>query len=78
MNKMQTINFEILKTKMQEVIDLVTSKNLIEANEKLSLLSVIIDDFLDVLSNENDLREIGRYQVLVMQLQQKIESYGKA
>lgn len=66
--------FEILKVKVQEIIDTIAAKNLNAANNKLQEVSAELDELLDLSDDENDLMEISRYQVLLNQLQRKITS----
>ena len=71
---MERNKFEILKVKVQEIIDTIASKNLKAANNKLQEVSAELDELLDLSDDENDLMEISRYQVLLNQLQRKITS----
>jgi hypothetical protein len=71
---MKINKFEILKVKVQEIIDTIASKNLKAANNKLQEVSAELDELLDLTNNEIDLMEISRYQVLLNQLQRKITS----
>jgi hypothetical protein len=66
--------FEILKVQVQEIIDTIAAKNLKAANNKLQEVSAELDELLDLSDDENDLMEISRYQVLLNQLQRKINS----
>ncbi len=66
--------FEILKVQVQEIIDTIAAKNLKAANNKLQEVSAELDELLDLSDDENDLMEISRYQILLNQLQRKINS----
>lgn len=61
-----------LNKNVQVIIDLITSKNAKEANNKLVQVSDDLDDLLDYSEEDEELIEISRYQVLLNQLQQKI------
>ncbi|MFB0909836.1 MAG: hypothetical protein QMA99_02575 [Flavobacterium sp.] len=61
-----------LNKNVQVIIDLITSKNAKEANNKLVEVSDDLDDLLDYSEEDEELIEISRYQVLLNQLQQKI------
>jgi hypothetical protein len=61
-----------LNKNVQAIIDLIASKNAKEANNKLVEVSDDLDDLLDHSEEDEELREISRYQVLLNQLQQKI------
>jgi hypothetical protein len=70
----QMNKFEILKVQVQEIIDTIAAKNLKAANNKLQEVSAELDELLDLSDDENDLMEISRYQILLNQLQRKINS----
>lgn len=69
---MEKIPFEELKNGVQEIIDLIANKDNTSANNKLLEISEKLDDFLDHTDDDEDLREISKYQVLLNQLFQKI------
>ena len=64
--------FEDLKVSVQEIIDLIAAKNDREANNKLLDVSDVLDEMLDHAEEDEELREISRYQVLLNQLHVKI------
>ncbi|MDW8851821.1 hypothetical protein SD960_17095 [Flavobacterium sp. MMLR14_040] len=64
--------FEDLKVRVQEIIDLIAAKQEREANNKLLEVSDDLDEMLDHAEEDEDLREISRYQVLLNQLHVKI------
>ncbi|MBF4487177.1 MULTISPECIES: hypothetical protein [unclassified Flavobacterium] len=64
--------FEDLKVNVQEIIDLIAAKNNREANNKLLEVNETLDEMLDHAEEDEDLREISRYQVLLNQLHVKI------
>lgn len=64
--------FEDLKASVQEIIDLIAAKNDREANNKLLEVNDALDELLDFAEEDEDLREISRYQVLLNQLHVKI------
>jgi hypothetical protein len=66
--------FSELKSGVQEIIDLIASKNAKEANNKLVEVSEELDEMLDHTDEDDDLIEISKYQVLLNQLQQRIVS----
>jgi hypothetical protein len=66
--------FEILKVQVQEIIDTIAAKNVKVAHNKLQEVSAELDELLDLSDDENDLMEISRYQILLNQLQRKINS----
>ncbi len=69
---MENNKFTDLKKGVQEIIDLIASKNSKEANNKLVEVSEDLDELLDFAEEDEDLIEISKYQVLLNQLQQKI------
>ncbi|SHM02721.1 hypothetical protein [Flavobacterium chilense] len=66
------MKYEDLKANVQEIIDLIAAKQNREANNKLLEVSETLDDMLDHAEEDEDLREISRYQVLLNQLHVKI------
>lgn len=64
--------FEDLKIRVQEIIDLIAAKQEREANNKLLEVSDTLDEMLDHAEEDEELREISRYQVLLNQLHVKI------
>ncbi|WP_202703103.1 hypothetical protein [Flavobacterium sp. UGB4466] len=70
--------YEDLKASVQEIIDLIAAKNNREANNKLLEVSDTLDDMLDHAEEDEDLREISRYQVLLNQLHVKINGEEQA
>ncbi|MDP3682186.1 MAG: hypothetical protein Q8R22_15275 [Flavobacterium sp.] len=69
---MENNKFAELKKGVQEIIDLIASRNGREANNKLVDVSEDLDELLDFAEEDEDLIEISKYQVLLNQLQQKI------
>ena len=70
---MENQSLEEIKTKTQEVIDLITEKKASQANEKLLKINELLYEIIDLTNDDDDLVEICRYQVLLNHLQQKIE-----
>ena len=66
------MKFEDLKINVQEIIDLIAAKQDREANNKLLEVNETLDEMLDHAEEDEDLREISRYQVLLNQLHVKI------
>lgn len=64
--------FDTLKQDVQEIIDLMATKQYIDANYKLLDAAEYLDELLDHSEADEDLVEISKYQVLLNQLQQKI------
>ena len=69
---MEELKFSSLKHEVQQIIDLIAANNFSEANDSLIEASDILDELLDFSEADEDLIEISRYQVLLNQLQQKI------
>ena len=64
--------FDDLKVSVQEIIDLIAAKQDREANNKLLDVSDVLDEMLDHAEEDEELREISRYQVLLNQLHVKL------
>ncbi|KVV14658.1 hypothetical protein [Flavobacterium sp. TAB 87] len=71
---MENDKFSALKETVQEIIDLIATKDLKTANNKLVEVSEDLDELLDFAEEDEDLREISKYQVLLNQLHQKINA----
>ena len=71
---MENDKFSTLKKEVQEIIDLIVSKQNKEANNKLVEVSEMLDELLDFSEDDEDLMEISHYQVLLNQLHQKINT----
>lgn len=71
---MEKSQFDELKNGVQEIIDLIAAKDNKSANNKLLEISEKLDDFLDHTDEDEDLIEISKYQVLLNQLFQKINT----
>lgn len=65
--------FDILKNEIQEIIDALASKKQDVAEEKIMALSIKIDDLIDNTTNDDFLREISKYQVLLEHLKSKLK-----
>ncbi len=68
------IKFSSLKKNIQLVIDLAADKKYSDANVKLAEAADLLDEILDHSTEDADLIEISKYQVLINQLQQKINT----
>lgn len=66
--------YEELKNSVQEIIDLIATNNLKEANVKLTFVNEVLDELLDHTDEDEEVLEISRYQVLLNQLHQKINA----
>ncbi len=71
---MENEKFSTLKKEVQEIIDLIVSKQNKEANNKLVEVGEMLDELLDFSDDDEDLMEISHYQVLLNQLHQKINT----
>ena len=71
---MEKKKFISLKNDVQEIIDLIASKQNKEANNKLAEVSETLDELLDFSDDDEDLMEISYYQVLLNQLHQKLNA----
>lgn len=69
---MDATKFDELKNGVQEIIDLIANKNAKDANNKLVEVSEELDELLDHTDEDEELREISKFQVLLNQLQQNI------
>jgi uncharacterized protein HemY len=63
-----------LKQEIQQVIDLMASKQFQEAIEKHASASDFLDELIDHADDDDTLVELSRYQVLLNHLHQKIHN----
>ena len=71
---MENDKFESLKIAVQEIIDNISKKDYAEAKNKLFTTSDALDELLDFSDADEDLIEISKYQVLLNQLQLKVNA----
>jgi hypothetical protein len=71
---MEDLKFSSLKKEVQEIIDLIGQQAYKDANNKLVEASEYLDELLDFSEADEDLIEISKYQVLLNQLQMKINT----
>lgn len=69
---MDNIQLEGIKKGVQEIIDLIAINDNRSANNKLNLISEKLDDLIDHVDKDEEIREISKYQVLLNQLFKKI------
>ncbi|MFM9826279.1 hypothetical protein [Flavobacterium sp.] len=69
---MDNIQLEGIKKGVQEIIDLIAINDNRSANNKLNLISEKLDDLIDHVDVDEEIREISKYQVLLNQLFKKI------
>ena len=70
---MDDSKFNTLRNQVQGIIDLMVKKEFIEANYKLLDAEESLEELLDFSKEDEDLIEISKYQVLLNQLEQKIQ-----
>ena len=66
--------FSEIKKDIQSIIDNMAIKNFSEASIKLIEVSDDLDDMMDATDDEDVLREISKYQVLLNHLQIKMST----
>lgn len=71
---MEDSKFDSLKKDVQTIIDLIAAKDYQNANSKLAGASEMLDEILDFTDEDEDLIEVSRYQVLLNQLQMRINA----
>jgi hypothetical protein len=64
--------FKALHQQVQEVIDLIGRKNYTQAQIKINNTRELIDALLDFTTEDADLIEISKYQILINQLEKSI------
>jgi hypothetical protein len=73
---MEKEKFSTLKSSVQEIIDLIANKQNKEANNKLLEVSDLLDELLDFSDEDEDLKQISHYQVVLNKLHEKLNPSG--
>lgn len=63
-----------LKPKIQAIIDCIVAKNNVKASILLSEVNDEIEDLIDLKSDNNELIELSKYQMLLKHLQNKMKN----
>lgn len=63
-----------LKPKIQQIIDLIVAKNIVNATILLSEVNDEIEKLIDLTSENSDLIELSKYQMLLKHLQNKMKN----
>lgn len=63
-----------LKPKIQAIIDCIVAKNNVQASILLSEVNDEIEDLIDLTSDNNELIELSKYQMLLKHLQNKMKN----
>lgn len=71
---MEDLKFSSLKKEVQDIIDLIGQRDYNAANSKLAEAGDYLDELLDFSEDDADLIEISKYQVLLNQLQMKVNA----
>ena len=71
---MEDLKFSSLKKEVQDIIDLIAERDYKNANNKLIEAGDYLDELLDFSEDDADLIEISKYQVLLNQLQLKVNA----
>jgi hypothetical protein len=71
---MEDLKFSSLKKEVQDIIDLIAQHDYKTANNKLLEAGDYLDELLDFSEDDEDLIEISKYQVLLNQLQIKVNA----
>lgn len=66
--------FENLKSEVQKIIDLIAGKQFQEAILVHADASDLLDDLIDQTDDDENLVELGKYQILLNHLHQKIHN----
>ena len=62
-----------LKIKFQEIIDLISQKNILEARIKIKAVSDIINELIDYSKSDEELKALSPFQILLVHLQTKLD-----
>lgn len=67
-------NKDILIFEIQKIIDFIAANQKQQANQKLVVVSQVLDDLLDTAEMDEELVELHKYQLVLNHLNNKINS----
>ena len=70
---MESNSITSLKIKFQEIIDLISQKNILEARIKIKAVSDIINELIDYSKSDEELKALSPFQILLVHLQTKLD-----
>jgi hypothetical protein len=71
---MRENQFDTIKDRVQEIIDLIALKENQKASIKIVEMNQLLEEAIDFSTNDEDLIEISRFQLLLTQLSSRINN----
>jgi hypothetical protein len=71
---MRENQFDTIKDQVQEIIDLIALKENQKASVKIVEVNQLLEEAIDFSTNDEDLFEISRFQLLLTQLSSRINN----
>jgi hypothetical protein len=71
---MRENQFDTIKDRVQEIIDLIALKENQKASIKIVEMNQLLEEAIDFSTNDEDLFEISRFQLLLTQLSSRINN----
>jgi len=71
---MRENQFDTIKDQVQEIIDLIALKENQKASVKIVEVNQLLEEAIDFSTNDEDLIEISRFQLLLTQLSSRINN----
>lgn len=71
---MRENQFESIKNQVQDIIDLIVARENLKANIKIAEVNQLLEELVDFSTNDEELIEISKFQLLLSQLKTRIQN----
>lgn len=71
---MRENQFESIKNHVQDIIDLIVARENPKANIKIAEINQLLEELVDFSTNDEELIEISKFQLLLSQLKTRIQN----
>jgi hypothetical protein len=71
---MRENQFESIKNHVQDIIDLIVARENPKANIKIAEVNQLLEELVDFSTNDEELIEISKFQLLLSQLETRIQN----
>ena len=71
---MRENQFESIKNHVQDIIDLIVARENPKANIKIAEINQLLEELVDFSTNDEELIEISKFQLLLSQLETRIQN----
>ena len=71
---MRENQFKSIKNQVQDIIDLIVARENPKANIKIAEINQLLEELVDFSTNDEELIEISKFQLLLSQLETRIQN----